>query len=209
MVLNNKLDASVLENFHIAQAFKLLMIEENNFFCYIKKEEFNLVRSRIIESILSTDIKRHQYVLGQLRDLIKSYEISYESKGRNLEKIIFPENLTKSYNHQQIVLNTCIHAADISNPAKPSSIYTMWVDLLFVELFNQGDIEKSQNLPISPLCNRETVSISVSQCSFIHLIVQPTFSELINVIPNIYTYYEVIKSNYKRYYERVVKEGLI
>ncbi len=41
------------------------------------------------------------------------------------------------------------HFADISNPAKPWAICKDWTDLLYVEFFAQGDLEKQHNFPVS------------------------------------------------------------
>lgn len=41
-----------------------------------------------------------------------------------------------------MVLKYMFHLADISNPAKDFSVYRDWTDLLFVEFFAQGDLER-------------------------------------------------------------------
>ena len=49
-------DISVLENFHIAQTFKLLSIDEYNILKNFKPEEYRILRRRMIEGILATDM---------------------------------------------------------------------------------------------------------------------------------------------------------
>ncbi|KAI8878962.1 HD-domain/PDEase-like protein [Backusella circina FSU 941] len=51
-----------------------------------------------------------------------------------------------------------LHAADISNMARPWLISKQWSDLIVQEFFNQGDKEKSNEMTISPGMNRETCS---------------------------------------------------
>jgi len=41
--------------------------------------------------------------------------------------------------------------ADISNGTKPWNLCAKWVDLLFIEFFNQGDQEKKLGLSVSYL----------------------------------------------------------
>jgi len=81
----------------------------------------------------------------------------------------------------------------------------MWVDLLMVELFNQGDVEKENNLPISILCDREKVHINKSQIGFINFIVLPTFESLLHIIPEMEPYVIAGKTNLSRY-ENLIKE---
>ena len=51
-------DKSVLENFHIANIFKPF-----------KPEEYRIMRRRIIEGILATDMKKHQKVIGKIKNI--------------------------------------------------------------------------------------------------------------------------------------------
>lgn len=40
---------------------------------------------------------------------------------------------------KKVSLNMFVHLADISNGTKPWVLCSKWVDLLFIEFFNQGD----------------------------------------------------------------------
>ena len=113
--------------------------------------------------------------------------------------MVFTDNVEKTFENQQAVLNMIIHCADISNPAKPSQIQKTWVDLIFMEFFKQGDLEKSQGLPISLLCDRTTTNIDKSQIGFMNFVVIQTFDCLIYAIPEISQYMETMKSNLKKY----------
>lgn len=156
----------------------------------------------MIESILATDMSFHAKNLSNLKTKIETFNIN---NGKNIEKMISEDNVSKTYENQQLVLSMIIHSADISNPAKPAHVYKSWVNLLFIELFKQGDEELSLNLPITPLCDRNTTNINKSQLGFINFIVLPTFESLNKIIPEISRYIEMIKENYKRY-EKLVKE---
>jgi 3'5'-cyclic nucleotide phosphodiesterase len=41
------------------------------------------------------------------------------------------------------------------------------------EFFMQGDMEKNEGLPVSPMCDRATVSVPMSQINFIEFVVAP------------------------------------
>ena len=179
------------------------MKPENNLLSNLNLHQWRHVRRRMIDCILYTDMANHAKHLSNLKTKIETYDIKM---GENLDKMIFTENnAAKTYENQQLILGMCLHSSDISNPAKPEEINKKWVDMLFVEFFNQGDIEKKKNLPISMLCDRDTTNVNKSQIAFIQFVVAPTFETLINFIPNISPYYETIQKNLKRY-EAIVQE---
>ncbi len=76
---------------------------------------------------------------------------------------------------QQDLLNFLVHTSDVSNPSKSLKIYSIWTKLVIQEFFNQGDLERSENLPISYLCDRYSTYIPKSQVGFINFIVMPLF----------------------------------
>lgn len=162
-----------------------------------------MVRRRIIESILATDMANHSKHLAQLNAKLDALEID---NGKNIEKLIC-DNVSKNYENQQAALNLIIHSADISNPAKPLKVYNNWVKLVFNEFFNQGDLEKKNNLPVSMLCDRESTNINKSQIGFIKFIVKPTFDCIIKIIPLIKEgYFENIIINTEYYNQLILKE---
>jgi cAMP-specific phosphodiesterase 4 len=152
----------------------------------------------MIECVLATDMVNHTKHLNYLKAKMESYEIKH---GMNIEKLIAPDNFSKNYENQQTILSNILHAADISNPSKPEKIYDQWIKKLFIEFFKQGDLERKNNLPISILCDRTTTNIEKAQLGFISYIVLPFWETLYNVIPNIETYVNNIKSNLKRFEE--------
>jgi hypothetical protein len=68
-------DISVLENFHIASSFKILSKDETNILKNFKEEEYRIIRKRIIEGILSTDMANHQKVLANVKAKIGEFQI--------------------------------------------------------------------------------------------------------------------------------------
>ena len=191
------LDISVLENYHVSQAFKLMNTYPScNILDSLSPDDYRLTRRRIIECILATDMGNHTKTLASLKSRVDTFDIK---SGRNIERMIFPENLSKTFENQQIVLSMIIHSADISNPAKPEHVQKTWVDLIFIEFFKQGDLETKQNLPISLLCDRKTTNIDKSQIGFMNFIIIPTFESLLNIVPEIYPYTDYLKSNLKKY----------
>lgn len=178
------------------------MKPENNFTDSFSPEEYRLFRRRMIETILATDMAHHGKDLNSLKSKIDTFDIR---EGKNVKRMIFEENVAKTYENQQAVLQMCIHCADLSNPAKIEPINTIWIDLVFKEFFNQGDEERKLGLPISLLCDRNTTNIPKSQIGFINFAVKPSYDAIMQFIPEIQPYMDNIKSNLKRF-ENMVKE---
>jgi len=61
------------------------------------------------------------------------------------------------------VLKSLVHCSDLSNPTKPLDLYRRWVERVMQEFFRQGDLEREQDLDVSPMCDRRTATIEKSQ----------------------------------------------
>jgi len=187
---------------HVSESFKVMNKTGCNVLEKLRPEEFRQARRRIIECVLATDMASHASLLSSLKAKIETFSIS---KGNNVEKMVIQNDLPKTYENQQAVLGICVHAADISNPAKLFDIYRKWVDFVFLEFYSQGDLEKQMNLPVSYLCDRSTTNINMSQLGFINFIVDPTFEAILQIIPEISPYKDTIRDNLKKF-ELLVKE---
>ncbi len=69
-------------------------------------------------------------------------------------------------------MDILLHAADISNPFKPFSVYEKWTFRVLEEFWIQvllnkfaylkGDLERDKGLPITYLCDRYTTNVAKS-----------------------------------------------
>lgn len=176
------LDKSPLENFHLAEAFKLLQNQSYNIFDNMKTEVFKIMRKRTIECILSTDMALHSKIFGQISSKLNYYLEA--NQGLSIVDFFTDKNNSSSkFDLQQEFLNYILHIDDIAHPAKPWTIEIKWSELIHKEFFNQGDLEKNLNLPVSFLCDRHATSIPKSQIGFIKNIIMPSFSLMKNIIP--------------------------
>ena len=189
---------------HVSQAFKMITKDDFNIFDLLKPEEYRLVRRRIIECVLATDMSNHTKIISTLKYKIETFDIK---NGKNLERMIFPENMAKTFDNQQTLLSMILHCSDISNPTKPNHIQKTWVDLLFIEFFKQGDLEIKSQLPVSLLCDRTTTNIVKSQVGFINFVVIPTVELLLNVIPEVSPLMEYLRINHKNYEDIMKNEN--
>lgn len=165
-------DESVLENHHLAVAFKLLQNEGCDIFCNMSKKQRQTLRKMVIDMVLSTDMSKHMSLLADLKTMVETKKVAGSG-------VLLLDNYTDRIQ----VLENLVHCADLSNPTKPLALYRRWVDLLMEEFFLQGDKEREQNMDISPMCDRHSATIEKSQVGFIDYIVHPlweTWADLVH-----------------------------
>lgn len=165
-------DESVLENHHLAVAFKLLQNEGCDIFVNMTKKQRQTLRKMVIDMVLSTDMSKHMSLLADLKTMVETKKVAGSG-------VLLLDNYTDRIQ----VLENLVHCADLSNPTKPLSLYRQWVGLLMEEFFLQGDREREQNMDISPMCDRHSATIEKSQVGFIDYIVHPlweTWADLVH-----------------------------
>jgi hypothetical protein len=198
-------DISVLENYHVSSAFKIISQNNSNIFCDIQNEEYRVVRKRIVECVLATDMAKHAKEVASLKIKLENYKKT-KSNETYFVSLIKETSEESKFDRQQEMLNFFIHCADISNPTKQTAVCVKWTELVMKEFFEQGDLEKSLNLPVSFLCDRSTTNIPKSQIGFINNIVMPCFSLLTQIAPKLNYLVENLKSNSRYWTEELGKE---
>eukprot|EP00927_Polykrikos_kofoidii_P029468 TRINITY_DN25483_c0_g1_i1.p1 TRINITY_DN25483_c0_g1~~TRINITY_DN25483_c0_g1_i1.p1 ORF type:complete len:637 (-),score=121.29 TRINITY_DN25483_c0_g1_i1:130-2040(-) len=164
-------DRSVLENFHVASAFKLVAsFPEANIGSSLERQQWSLLRHHVIDMVMSTDMANHFASVGDFRKLVEEYGQS-------------PADWMSSEDSMSKFRSMVLHTADISNPAKAMCIAERWATRALVEFFRQGDEESRRGLPVSPLCCRKTTSVEGSQIGFLNFIIVPTYLELQKLLP--------------------------
>ena len=126
--------------------------------------ECKLMRKRMIQCVLATDMAKHSEKVARLMNFVESHEIA---NGENAGAVLNEENEMRKFDSQQFMLNVCLHAADLSPNAKRFEQTRRWCHLLNEEFWNQGDLEKKQGLPVSSFCDRDTVDVPKSQIGFL------------------------------------------
>lgn len=167
-------DQSVLENYHVSLAFKLMSEPGANVLAGLTKEQHVLVRKEMIDSVLGTDMAHHFSKVSAFKDFTERLAGD-------------PQDWRTDPTALCALQSMILHAADISNAAKPDLLSERWTNLLKLEFFSQGDEEKRLGIPVSPLCDRDTVRFASSQVGFIQFIVQPTYALLAELVPNVET----------------------
>lgn len=185
-------DRSILENMHVALAFETMQSDpECNWFKLLvgdrEDHSANLqqyVRKGLISMVLATDMAKHS---GHVKELVTLAEEATEAEDSLVES---PLNALKGAEKQKalerklFLLETVLHAADISNPCKPRPMMLGWTRRVLAEFWAQGDTERELGLEVSPLCDRMAgmASVPKGQLGFITFVVLPFFKPLAQLV---------------------------
>ncbi len=193
-------DSSCLENFHLAKLFKTLRKDETNIFSKLTVQDFKKIRKKMISEILATDMAIHGKIISNIRAKIPEYFLQENNndnsnKNKKFELITDINNEETTYEEKQALLDYFIHAADLGHNTKKFNISLKWVELLSNEFWLQGDKEKSLNLNISFLCDRDNTDVPKGQVGFIGGFIIPTFQYLVVMFPSLNFTIENSKNN--------------
>ena len=78
-------DVSVLENYHVAVAFKLLQTPELDIFSNLSPEERKIMRRLIIDIVLATDMTKHMMILARMQTMMETRNVT--GNGKDEEKL--------------------------------------------------------------------------------------------------------------------------
>ena len=124
------------------------------------------MRGVIVNMILSTDMSCHMTLVGLLKNRLTTGGATLTDDGRDI----------------QMVLNICLHLADISNPARNISIAVPWAKRIQEEFWRQGDLMKEfdPSAMIAPMNDRVYASSTPSHESTLQIgftlgLVKPLF----------------------------------
>lgn len=145
---------SILENHHCDSTFSLIDTNIKT----LTKEETRRFKQLVRKMILATDLTHHHDML-----------LSVAQAGSNL--------------HIEEYLCLCLHAADVSNNARPWSAALRWTDRLVEEFFKQGDLEREQCLEVTPMMDRTSCNLARVQLGFIDVVAFPLFTLLGSLVP--------------------------
>jgi hypothetical protein len=185
-------DKSVLESMHAALAFETMKDNDScNWYGLLSDECQKKIRPGLIGMVLATDMALHGTMVQKIS----------ETDGA--------DDASPDQSRFKFILETVLHASDISNPTKPHDQMLRWTKLITEEFWAQGDEEHRLNLEISPLCDRASgmASVPKGQIGFINFVVQPYFHGIQMVIPETNLAVEGLQRN-KQFWEKAKDEGL-
>jgi len=171
---------SPLESMHAAKAMSLLATPGSDILALsaLDPQGAMKVRCLMVKLILGTDMANHKGDLDELNGLVATKQ--QEGSAAWLEG-------DGGEAARTVVLKAALHAADVSNPAKPWSYYMQWTDRVLQEFFHQGDLERERGLPISMGFDKTKVTCDADkargQLGFIGFVVGPMYRALNQVHP--------------------------
>jgi hypothetical protein len=165
----------------------------------------------MLKGILFTDGSKHNNLIKEMENLIEKVKLNSNNNNNLIDKFSeFFNDEKKSekeiFDYQQILYNFIIHSSDISNPSKKFDIYNKWTQYITTEFFNEGDLEKKENLPINFLCDRNNTYIPKSQIGFINFVVLPNFKLLYSIFPQFKIYVDNCENNIRIWNEKLNEE---
>ena len=211
-------DSSVLENWHAACAFARMLgvtfedgiqsttravltqpNNNNNSECNLlsnaTSDEFDAIRSLMIEAVLHTDMTKHFAMVDSVKGMIMQLQTATTTTTTTTASTDGTSKVNQQSNNNNNnnknsnpmdgwdALMYMLHMSDISNQAKPGPLARIWTDRCLSEFFAQGAQEARLGIPISPNCDQATTGLPESQVGFIKFVVQPAYAVLGDLIP--------------------------
>lgn len=132
---------SVLESHH--WRFALSCFYEAHIFDHLSQAQWRQIEYLLQHLILATDISRQADYIQRFRKCVQPG--SDFSLDRSEDK--------------HFVLQIALKCADLGNPCRSWKISQKWSEQICNEFYRQGDFERQLNLPITPICDRTTMTI--------------------------------------------------
>ncbi|KAG2212404.1 hypothetical protein INT47_001765, partial [Mucor saturninus] len=136
----------------------------------------------VTDLIIATDMANHNELEKQAKQLFTTWK-----------KTTTNDSCISIYDRTSLS-RILLHAADISNMARPWNISKQWSDLIVKEFYNQGDEEKRRNMTISPGMDREVCSQKSISLKFGEIIL-PFFECLVSLFPKSHVLVDFLASN--------------
>lgn len=187
-------DRSVAENHHANAAFMMLQMENGkssstNFIAHnLTLEDFRRFRFTVIELILATDMRSHFPIVGNIQVMCIRYEqqkqnsVILEKEDDGFWPLIKDKNDDGDFMN---VMKLLMKLSDLSHLSLKTELNTKWVNMLQEEFFKQGDKERSLDMPISFMMDRnKSHELCDAQPGFFEVIAMPLFLHYNQLFPH-------------------------
>lgn len=184
-------DESVLENHHISRFFMLCHSNEDaNILSAFDDDTYKQIRRMIIGCVLHTDMAHHFKLVSRMNEIVTLGRKNDIINGSPIKSCVIDASdidvsaAFKTEEQRQLMLSILLHCADISNAVKPKHLCVKWASRVLEEFFNQGDRERAKGMSISPMMDRESTSVGLSQINFIEFVIAPLFAQFAAIFPS-------------------------
>ncbi|KAK9842956.1 hypothetical protein WJX74_004848 [Apatococcus lobatus] len=210
-------DNSPLENMHVSSSFQVMYNSPGAFFMApIPRDTRDVLRASLIDLVLGTDMKKHFSTLSRFQAILPARRSSCSASGTQSHSIATPEaadagaadNLPLASlppDQKLLVAQMALKAADISHLAAPVDVHRKWTAQLTEEFFRQGDRERSLNMKISPLMDRnDSAGMVKSQVGFFEIVALPLFNGFVELIPDARPMLDGVMANYEYWHSQQI-----
>jgi len=173
-------DRSVLESMHCCFLFQVLQKPENAVLDDLEIADYREVRRTIIGAIYSTDMANHFNDIAKLKNRRQAGQVWTSEDAAD----------------RQMLVEMVLHAADLSGPARPWEVSSVWAGLVGDEFVAQLKEEQQLGLPISTFMQAPKPKL---ERNFIEFFVLPLYKEMCELFPEVSARVEQIASNHERW----------
>jgi len=192
-------DLSVLERFHVAEAFKVSRRADCRIFDGMEPATYREVRKHIVDCVLSTDVSQHFGFIADLKkhkvqhvdpdktppsplsDAAGSSGGASGGAGGSGSGIIHGKMATVP---TRDILRAVCAVADLGHAALPWELHVKWSQRVQEEFFRQGDLERAKGVEVSPLSDRTAADqVPKNQVGFYQYLVSPLFRAVGEALP--------------------------
>lgn len=200
-------DMAVLENYHLAESFKILFKPENFFLCDMPRSDFAQFRKLVVDLVLATDMANHTTYIAKFRSCLMPAAVNQEATSlRNITEALLKssqsekrhtqgpgptasgalERMCHTAEHRLLLLKLTIKAADLGHSGKPLQQHLVWTGKINDEFMKQGDMAAELGLNVEPHMVRHTANVqkklAFCQVGFFNYVVNPLFHVYINCL---------------------------
>merc|ERR1712217_600764 len=198
-------DKAPLENMHAHVCFETLHRSGNNFLEHRSDHDYRLIREKVIDAILATDMAQHFEMVDRFTARMANKELNPFATDTKTDRA----KQKTSKGDRRMLLQVFAHTADLGHTCRPWAVHKHLVVLLEEEFFAQGDRERELGLCVMPLMDREKDSAAASQNFFLDKLVRPLFDPFANLLAGEMRHMVMgnLATNTKMWAELVEKHG--
>jgi len=124
-------------------------VTDCHIFKHIPRKQYAELRRHMVKAILGTDMAKHFSHLNALTSFYTKHEPKFQCRAESEPSSQLTEVRRDLANIHLIPI--VLHAADISNVAKPFDVTMFHSVAVMEEFYAQGDLERERNYPVNPM----------------------------------------------------------
>jgi len=176
-------DRNVLENHHVATAFKVIWEttsdgdRPHDILAGLNKEDAQEFRKIVIELVLGTDLAVNMEVMNHFKVELEQHKYAAMLgmvKQDEASPEFTPDQLSTPED-RLLLMKMMMKCADIGHVARPLPSHLRWIQLFTTELYAQGDHERDLGLPVSSFLDRLCDS-NRTPVGFLQFVAKPMWS---------------------------------